>query len=75
MVLNEKKVLVEEKYLDCVDKAYVLGSVRDRVVRGGAELVTKPEEADIILEVRSGGVGTDMSNTFGMELPHSPFRH
>jgi len=62
--LNGKKVLVEEKYLDCVDKAYILGSVRDRVARGGGDLVAKAEDADVILEVRSGGVGTDMSTTF-----------
>ena len=54
-----KKVLVEEKYLDSVDKGYVVSSVRHHVLHAGGQLATKPEEADIILEMRSGGIGTD----------------
>jgi hypothetical protein len=68
-----QKILIDEKYLDCVDKGYLVGSLRDRVVRSGAHLVAKAEEADIVLEVRSGGVGTDLSNSFagmpGITLP------
>ncbi len=59
-----RKVLVEEKYIDCVDKAYVVGSVRHRVARAGGELTAKPEDANIVLEIRSGGVGTDTSDSF-----------
>ncbi len=57
-------VFIEEKYLDCVDKPYLVGSVRHRVLRGGARLVEKADAADIILEVRSGGVGTNASDMF-----------
>ncbi|MGE3315035.1 MAG: DUF6655 family protein [Planctomycetaceae bacterium] len=59
-----QKVLVEEKYIDCVDKPYVIGSVRHRIARAGGRLVAKPEEADVVVEVRSGGVGTDTSDAF-----------
>jgi hypothetical protein len=58
------KVHIDDKYLDCVDKPYLVGSVRHRVLRSGASLVEKAEEADIIVEVRSGGVGTNTSDTY-----------
>lgn len=68
-----KKVLVEEKYLDSVDKGYIVSSIRHNVLHAGGHLTAKPEEADIILELRSGGVGTDISDAFlgvpGISLP------
>lgn len=66
--LADSNVFVEEKYLDCVDKGYVVGSLRHRLLRHGAALVAKPEEADVILEVRTGAVGTDLSSSF-MGMP------
>ncbi len=57
-------VLLDEKYVDCVDKAYLIGSVRHRVLAAGGHLVDKPEEADIIVELRSGAVGTDNAESF-----------
>jgi hypothetical protein len=57
-------VYLEEKYLDCVDKAYVLASLRHRLLREHARIVTKPDEADVVLEIRSGGVGTDNAESF-----------
>lgn len=59
-----QNLFIEEKYLDSVDKTYILGSVRHRALIAGANLVAKPEEADIVLEVRSGGVGTDTKDSF-----------
>lgn len=68
-----KKVLVEEKYLDSVDKGYVVSSVRHHVLHAGGQLAAKPEEADIFLEMRSGGIGTDNSDAYlgvpGITLP------
>ena len=58
------KVFIDEKYLECVDKPYVVGSVRHRVLRSGARMVEKADEADVIMEVRSGGVGTASSDMF-----------
>jgi hypothetical protein len=57
-------VFVEEKYIDCVDKGYIIGSVRHKLLQAGATLATKPEEADAIMEVRSGGVGTDVTSSY-----------
>ncbi len=58
------KVVLEEKYLDGVDKPYVLASVRHRLLYHGATITTDAKDADIILEARSGGIGTDSSEMF-----------
>jgi hypothetical protein len=66
--LNGQKVFLEEKYLECSDKGYVVSSIRHRAMYNGAHLVGKPEDADIVLELRSGGVGTDMADAY-MGIP------
>lgn len=71
--LAGKNVFIDDQYLECVDKKYVIGAVRHRAFRGGAKLVTKPEEADLVLEIHAGAVGTDKSDSFigmpGIALP------
>lgn len=71
--MTGKKVHVEDKYLDAIDKGYITSSVRHHVLYSGAELAAKPEEADVILELRSGGVGTDISDSYlgvpGIQIP------
>ncbi len=59
-----QKVFLEEKYLDAVDKSYIIGSIRHRMLRAGAELVTAADGSDITVEIRSGSVGTDNSEAF-----------
>ncbi len=59
-----RKVFLEEKYLDCVDKNYVVSSLRHRVLMQGGHIVAKPEDADVVLEARSGAVGTNTANAF-----------
>lgn len=59
-----QRVLVDEKYLDCTDKGYVVGSIRHRLMMNGASIAAKPEEADVVMEVRSGGVGTDDADSY-----------
>jgi hypothetical protein len=69
--LSGQKVLVDDKYLECVDKNYVVGSVRHRVLNAGGVLAATPEEADVIMEIRSGGVGTDTTEMY-VGLPPIP---
>ncbi|HEY2250522.1 MAG TPA: DUF6655 family protein [Planctomycetaceae bacterium] len=57
-------VFVEEKYVECVDKGYIIGSIRHKLLQAGALLAPKAEEADAIMEVRSGAVGTDVSSSY-----------
>jgi hypothetical protein len=62
--LAGQSVFIEDKYVECVDKAYVVACVRHRVLSSGAKLADKADSADLVLEVRSGGVGTDKVETF-----------
>ena len=62
--LTGQQVYVEEKYLECVDKPFVVGSIRHQVLRAGGRLVASADTADVIMELRSGGVGTDTSEAF-----------
>jgi hypothetical protein len=59
-----KAVYLDEKYLECTDKNYVIASIRHRLFRHGATVAAKREEADVVLEVRSGAVGTDNSDSY-----------
>jgi hypothetical protein len=61
---NGTKVYIDEKYLECVDKGYVVGSLRHRAMVNGARVVGKAEDADIVLELRSGAIGTDTADSF-----------
>jgi len=74
--LNERNVFVEEKYLECTDKPYVLGTIRHRVLDAGGKLVEARDAADVVMEVRSGGIGTDNTDRYvgvpGLAIPGVP---
>lgn len=57
-------VYVEQKYLECVDKNYVVVALHQRLLKAGCTLVDKPEDANVCVEVGSGGVGTDRQEMF-----------
>jgi hypothetical protein len=58
------RVFVEDKYLESVDKGYLVGSVRHRLMLNGATIASKAEEADVVVEMRSGGIGTDNADSY-----------
>jgi len=62
--LQGRKVFIDDKYLDSVDKGYLLSSIRERILYNGGQIAAKAEDSDVTLEVRSGGVGTDNLETF-----------
>lgn len=72
--LKGRPVFLETKYLDCVDKNYIIVSMHNRLMQTGAQLVDKPEAAEVIVEVGSGAVGTDGQELFvGIpEIPLAP---
>ena len=74
--LDGRSVFVEEKYLEAVDKGYVIGKMRQKLLRQGALLVDKKENSEITVELTSGGVGTDNVNSFigspGLTVPGLP---
>lgn len=57
-------VFVDEKYLDSVDKGYLVGSIRHGILKSGGSIAPAADKADVILEVRSGGIGTDGQESF-----------
>ena len=71
-----KKVFLEEKYLDAVDKGYIVGSMRRKLLNAGAMLVDAKEGSDVTIELCSGGVGTDNTESFvgvpGLTVPGLP---
>jgi hypothetical protein len=58
-VLHGRKVFVEANYFAPVEKDFVLGEIRAKLLNSGVQVVTKRQEAEIVIEVRSGGVGID----------------
>lgn len=69
------KVFVDVYYADGLDSKYLLGTIRDRVLRRGGDLVGKREEADIVIEPRIGAISIDRQKTlvgipdFGIPIP------
>jgi hypothetical protein len=57
-------VYLEEKYLDGVDTKYLVASTRHRLLHSGARLVDKADDADVVVELRSGGIGTAASESY-----------
>lgn len=62
--LRSQKVFLDDKYLEAVDKGYLVGTLRHRALAAGALLAKSADEADVVIEVRSGGVGTDTEESF-----------
>jgi len=67
------KVFVDTQYLDCVDKNYIIVAMHERLLANHCMLVAKQEDSDVVVEVGSGGVGTDHNDLFfgfpGIALP------
>lgn len=53
------KVFLKTDYLECVDKNYIVLSTRSKLLANNCTLVDKADDADVVLEIASGGVGTD----------------
>jgi len=59
--LAGKTVFLDDTFLkDVVDAQYLVSSLRQQLLAHGAILKQKREEADYVVEVRAGAVGTDM---------------
>lgn len=58
-----KEVYFDTQYLEgVVDKGYVIGTLRQHLLASGVHLIEAKDKANYILEVRSGGIGTDSSS-------------
>ena len=72
--LAGKKVYVDDTPAKSVtDSAYLASAIRQHVLASGAILKTNRDEADYILEVRAGAVGTDRHDLlFGIPATNLP---
>lgn len=71
--LKGKRVFMDVQYFESVDKAYVLGALREKLGKDGAILLTSEDKAEFIVEPRNRGLGVDVrSSLFGipaMDIP------
>lgn len=72
--VENRKVFLETQFLEAaVDKGYLIGSLRRRLLTNGAILIEKKEDSELTIEVCSGCVGTDTTSSFfglpGMAVP------
>ena len=57
--LRDRVVFVDPTFLAASEQQFLLGEFRARLLTSGVRLASKREEAKVIVEVRSGGVGID----------------
>lgn len=65
------KVFVDTQYLDCVDKNYVIVSLHQRLLNQDCKLVEKRDDAEVVVEVGAGSLGTDHTEWF-VGVPEIP---
>ena len=70
-VFNGMKVYLDERYFEAYDEEYVLSALRNSLSQAGAMLVANLDEAEVIVEPRSGALSTD-GNTSLVGLPSVP---
>lgn len=69
------KVFVDPAYAEGTDSKYLLGTIRDRILRKGSDLVDDKGKADIVIEPRIGAISVDRDKTlfgipdFGVPIP------
>lgn len=57
--LRGRSAWIEEKYFAASEVQFVLGQMRAKMLLQGVRLVPDRSEAEVVVEVRSGGVGID----------------
>lgn len=62
------KVFVDPTYFEGTDSKYAIGAIRDRLLRRGALLVEKREQADMVMELRAGALSID-ENSLVVGIP------
>lgn len=66
--LRGRRVFVDTQFFAAAEQAFVIGELRARLLLAGVQLVPSRDLAQVVLEVRSGGVGIDR-NDFLVGLP------
>ncbi|MAE67557.1 MAG: hypothetical protein CMJ18_25145 [Phycisphaeraceae bacterium] len=71
--LRGHRVFVDDRNFAAEARQFVIGQVRGKLLTNGVPLVEKREEAEIVMEIRSRGVGIDRYGTL-IGLPPIPIR-
>jgi hypothetical protein len=58
-VLHGRRVYIDDRYFGAPEKAFVLGELRARLLLAGVQIAQTEPLAEIVLEVRSAGIGID----------------
>jgi hypothetical protein len=58
-VLHGRRVYLDDTYFAAAEREFVLGELRAKLLQSGVQIPPERESAEIVLEVRSGGVGID----------------
>jgi hypothetical protein len=58
-VLHGRKVYIDDRFFGAPEKVLVLGELRARLLLSGVQVAPDAKEAEIILELRSEGIGID----------------
>jgi uncharacterized protein DUF6655 len=58
-VLHGRKAYIDSAFFAPAEKEFVLGELRAKLLESGVHLLPAREKAEIVIEVRSGGVGID----------------
>jgi hypothetical protein len=69
--ISGRRVFVTGEYLESYDRAYALGAIRDFLSRNGALLAQSRDEAELIVEPRSGALSVDTSESL-LGIPSMP---
>ena len=72
-IVRGKKVFVDPVHYDSEDEDYVIGTIRDYVAVNEGMLAAAVEDADLVLEPRSGALSIDSSKSIiGMPASAAP---
>jgi hypothetical protein len=58
-VLHGRRVYIDDRFFGAPEKAFVIGELRARLLLAGVQIAQTEPLAEIILEVRSAGIGID----------------
>lgn len=61
--LRGRRIWMETSYFAASEQAFVLGELRAQLLLNGIQLMQSRGDAEIVLEVRSGGVGIDRQDS------------
>jgi hypothetical protein len=60
--MRGRAVYIDTSYFAASEQPFVLGELRARLLTGGVQLIPERDKAQIVMEVRSGGVGIDRAD-------------